>query len=105
MGDIAGVAPKRTLGIQGKCDGHRNVDGARILQHKRGLGTRATLATGDGALRCDGLIHAMLQRLVLRDAKVELIEAEEKGVPVLQGKSNRKLGPYVLFCFIVLFVK
>lgn len=86
MGDIARVAPKWPLGIQGECYGHRDVDGPRVLQHKRGLGARATLAAGDRALRCDGLVQTVLQRLILRDAEVKLVEAEKKGVPVLQRK-------------------
>lgn len=99
MGDIAGVAPKWPLRIQGERDGHRDVDGPWVLQHQGGLGARATLAAGDGALRCDGLVQAVLQRLVLRDAEVEFVEAEEKGVPVLQGKLHQVKHS----CFAVLY--
>lgn len=87
VGDVARVAPERSLGIQGERDGHGDVDGPRVLQHNGRLGTGAALAAGDGALWPDGLVQAVLQRLVLGDAEVELIKAEKKGVPILYAKS------------------
>lgn len=86
MGDVTGVAPKWPLGIQSEGDGHRDVDGPWVLQHEGGLGAGASLAAGDRAVWRDGLVQAVLQGLILRDAEVKLVKAEKKGVPILQGK-------------------
>lgn len=95
MGDVAGVASERALGVQRENDGDRYVDGAGVLQQKGGLGAGASLAAGhhQALWRC-GLIQAVLYRLVLRDAEVQLVVAQQEGVPVLrEGKTGRGAQP------------
>lgn len=85
MRDVAGVASERALGVQRERDGDRDVDGTRVLQQEGNLGAGASLDAGHAhALRRGGLVQAVLYRLVLRHAEVQLIEAQQKGVPVLK---------------------
>lgn len=89
VGNIARIAPKWPQRIQGQCDGHRDVDQTRVLQQGWRLGAGSRLATGHCALWCNGLIQAVLEGLVFWDAKVNLVESEKKGVPILVGKKKK----------------
>lgn len=90
MCDVARVPSKWALGVQREGDGDRYVDGTRIVQEERNLSTGARLDTGHAhVLRRGGLIPAVLYRFVLRHAEVQLVEAQQKSVPVLQEGMRR----------------
>lgn len=85
VGDIARVASKRALGIQREGDGDRDVDGARVLQQEGDLGAGASLSAGHHhALRRGRLVQTVFYCLILRHAEVQLVEAQQEGVPVLR---------------------
>lgn len=87
MSDVPGVPAERTLGVQREGDGNWNIDGTRVLQQEGHLGAGSGLATGHNhALRRGGLIQAVFYRLILWHAEVQLVEAQQEGVPVLQGE-------------------
>lgn len=49
VGDVTRVASEGPQWVQGKGDGHRDIDRARVLQKERGLGAGARLAAGHRA--------------------------------------------------------
>lgn len=88
VGDVTRVPAERTLGVQREGDGNRDIDGARVLQQEGHLGARTGLAAGHHhALRRGRLVQAMFYRLILWHAEVQLVEAQQEGVPVLQGEN------------------
>lgn len=87
--DITRVPSERALGVQREGDGHRDIDGARVVQQEGDLGAGASLAAGHHhALRRGRLVQAMLYRFILRHTEVQLVEAQQEGVPVLPQESN-----------------
>lgn len=87
VSDVPRIPAKRALGVQCEGDGNWNIDGTRVLQQKGHLGAGSGLATGHHhALRRGGLIQAVFYRLILWHAEVQLVEAQQEGVPVLQGQ-------------------
>lgn len=87
--DITRVPSERALGVQREGDGDWDIDGARVIQQQGDLGAGASLAAGHHhALRRGRLVQAMLYRFVLRHTEVQLVEAQQEGVPVLPEESN-----------------
>lgn len=84
VSDVPRVPAKGTLGVQREGDGNWNIDGTRVLQQEGHLGAGPGLATGHHhALRRGGLIQAVFYRLILWYAEVQLVKAQQEGVPVL----------------------
>ena len=90
MGDVAGVAAEGALRVQRDGDGHGDVDEPRVFQQEWRLGAAACLAAGahQRALGRGGLVQAVLEGLILRHAEVQLVEAQQERVPVLEGKEK-----------------
>lgn len=83
--DVPGVPSERALGVQREGDGDWDVDGPRVLQQEGNLGAGPSLAAGHHhALWRGGLVQTVLYRFILWHAEVQLVEAQQKGVPVLQ---------------------
>lgn len=83
VGDVTRVASEGPQWVQGKGDGHRDIDRARVLQKERGLGAGARLAAGHRAFGRGWLVQAVLESLILWYAEVNLVEAQKEDVPVL----------------------
>lgn len=91
--DVARVPSKRPLGVQSEGNGDRYVDGSRVVQQERDLSAGARLDAGHAhVLRRRGLIPAVLYGFVLRDAEVQLVEAQQERVPVLKGGQSERAG-------------
>lgn len=87
--NITRVPSERALGVQREGDGDWDIDGAGVIQQEGDLGAGASLAAGHHhALRRGRLVQAMLYRFILRHTEVQLVEAQQEGVPVLPEESN-----------------